>query len=70
MALSLGSLTQNRDPHVALHGTRSNEKDTYLMPAYNKAYKPIFLQHTRRLFQCYQAEKVRMCRCVPNNDFE
>lgn len=57
MALSLSLLTQNMDPRVALHGTRSNEKDTYLMPAYNKVYKPIFLQHARRLFQCYQAEK-------------
>lgn len=66
MALSLSSLTQNVDPRVALHGTRSNEKDTYLMPA----YKPIFLHHTTRLFQCYQAEPVRMCCCVSNNDFE
>lgn len=57
MALSLSLVTQNMNPHVALHGTRSNEKDTYLMPAYNEAYKPIFQQHTRRLFQCYPVEK-------------
>lgn len=61
MALSLSSLTQSMDPRAALHG--SNERDTYLMPTHNKAYKPIFLQHTRRLsmLSSRKSEDVLLC---------